>query len=80
MTTTWMSKRFMRLVIHTVDDVRVDGTTDRLGFGNSMIGTADTADALADLSRLACHGFAAPVRVGDEAAADGDEIGLALQQ
>lgn len=70
---------FMRLVIHTVDDVRVDGTTDRLGFGNSMIGTADVAaDALVDLFRLACHGFAAPVRVGDEAAADGDEIGLAF--
>lgn len=44
-----------------------------------MIGTADVAgNTLTDTVRTAVLRFAGPVGIGDEAAADSDEVGLAF--
>lgn len=65
------------LILVAADDVGIDGAANGLRFENAVIGTADVAgDALTDAVRTAELCFAGPIGIGDEAAADGDEVGL----
>ena len=69
----------MTLISFTADDGRINSTTQRFGFGNTVIGTADvTADTLTNAIRFAEASFISPIGIGNEAATDGDKIRLAL--
>ena len=69
----------MTLINFTADNGRVNSTTQRFGFGNTVIGTADiTADTLTNAIRFAEASFISPIGIGKEAAADGDKIRFSL--
>ena len=69
----------MTLINFTADNGRVNSTTQRFGFGNTVIGTADiTADTLTNAIRFAEASFISPIGIGNEAAADGDKIRFSL--
>ena len=65
------------LILVAADDVGIDGAANGLRFENAVIGTTDVAgDALTNAVRTTKLCFAGPIRIGDEAVADGDEVGL----
>ena len=69
----------MTLISFTADNGRVNSTTQRFGFGNTVIRTADVAaDTLTNAIRFAETSFISPIGIGNEASADGDEIRFAL--
>ena len=74
-----IARDFLLFIGFAATDSRIDGAADRLGFGDAVIGTADVAgNTLADIAGTAALCFAGPIGIGDEAAADGDEVCLAF--
>ena len=66
------------LIRVAVDDIRVDRAAKRAGAGDAVIRAANVAgDAFPHQTFVAALNFLHPLRLGDQAAANGNQVGIA---
>ena len=74
-----IARDFVLFIGFAATDGRVNRAADGLGFSDAVIGAADVAgNTFPDVTSMSALGFAGPVGIGDETAADGDEVCLAF--